>query len=41
MTQLRDLLEARELLLELFNYQMLKGVLDIGVREGCATLLAG
>lgn len=32
MAELRDLLEAREFLLEPFNYQMLKGVLDIGAR---------
>lgn len=32
MRELRDLLEAREALLEPFNYQMLKGILDIGVR---------
>lgn len=32
MAELCDLLETREFLLEPFNYQMLKGVLEIGVR---------
>jgi hypothetical protein len=32
MPELRDLLEAREALLEPFNYQVLRGILDIGVR---------